>query len=409
MTLAAFEGFGIELELMIVDQSSLDVRPIADRLLAAVGGGFEREVERGACAWSNELQLHVIEMKTNGPSPTLAGVAEHFQDQVAAMEALLEPMGARLLPGGMHPWMDPARELKLWPHEDDVIYRTFDRIFDCTGQGWANLQSLHINLPFSDDVEFARLHAAIRVALPLFPALAAASPFMDGIRGSAMDQRLEVYASNARKVPSVSGQVVPEPVYSRAAYEEVLLGGIYRDLEPHDPEGVLAHEWVNARGAIARFDRMALEIRTLDAQEHPGADLAVATAVVALVRALYEGGLGTLEPETSVERLAALHREAVRAGSEAVLDDRAWLRQLGFERAASGRQLWADLVERLVPEGTERAHLECIVTEGTLAERLVAATGPAPSRRRLDTVYRHLADCLRAGRAFRSEAVCSSS
>jgi hypothetical protein len=32
---------------------------------------------------------------------------------------------------------------------------------------------------------------------------------------------------------------------------------------------VLRHEWVNARGAIARFDRSAIEIRVLDVAECP--------------------------------------------------------------------------------------------------------------------------------------------
>ena len=84
------------------------------------------------------------------------------------------------MPTGMHPWMDPAREFELWPHGDREIYAAFDRIFDCRGHGWANLQSMHLNLPFADDDEFGRLHAAIRALLPLLPALAASSPFADG-------------------------------------------------------------------------------------------------------------------------------------------------------------------------------------------------------------------------------------
>ena len=58
--------------------------------------------------------------------------------------------------------------------------QAFDRIFSCQGHGWANLQSMHINLPFADDAEFGRLHAAIRFLLPLLPGLTASSPVMDG-------------------------------------------------------------------------------------------------------------------------------------------------------------------------------------------------------------------------------------
>ena len=81
------------------------------------------------------------------------------------------------------PWMDPERELRLWPHEHSDIYRAFDRIFGCRGHGWANLQSTHLNLPFRGDDEFVLLHDAVRLVLPLVPALAAASPVIDGRQG----------------------------------------------------------------------------------------------------------------------------------------------------------------------------------------------------------------------------------
>jgi hypothetical protein len=90
------------------------------------------------------------------------------------------------------------------------VYEAFDRIFDCRGHGWANLQSAHLNLPFSDAEEFGRLHAAIRLLLPILPALAASSPVMDGRLTGRVDSRLDVYRHNARRVPQVSGRVVPE-------------------------------------------------------------------------------------------------------------------------------------------------------------------------------------------------------
>ena len=71
--------------------------------------------------------------------------------------------------------------MRLWPHENREVYDAFDRIFSCKGHGWANLQSMHINLPFADDAEFGRLHAAIRFLMPLMPGLTASSPVMDGV------------------------------------------------------------------------------------------------------------------------------------------------------------------------------------------------------------------------------------
>jgi len=129
-------------------------------------------------------------------------------------------------------------------------------------------------LPFADDDEFARLHAAVRLVLPLIPALAASSPFADGQRMPFLDYRLEAYRCNAERVPAITGAVIPDNVYGRADYQAGVLEPMYRDIAADDPERVLQHEWLNARGAIARFDRNAIEIRLCDTQECPRADLA---------------------------------------------------------------------------------------------------------------------------------------
>ena len=264
--LTLFAAHGIEVEYMLVDGERLDVAPAADALLEAVAGLHTDEFENGGVAWNNELALHVIELKCNGPRPSLAGLGAEFAANVKLANDALGREGLRLMPTAMHPWMDP-NGVQLWPHGTREIYAAFDRIFSCKGHGWANLQSMQINLPFAGDEEFARLHAAVRFLLPILPGLAASSPIVDGERNGILDNRLVVYRGNCARIPSITGEVVPEPVGSIGEYHERVLEPIYRDLAPHDPEGVLRHEWVNARGAIARFDRMAIEIRVLDVQE----------------------------------------------------------------------------------------------------------------------------------------------
>lgn len=400
-----FEAVGVEIEYMIVDAETLSVRPLADRVLEAAGGSGEVEVERGDMAWSNELALHVVEVKTNGPVASLDGLAGRFQAEVAAIDAILAEHGARLMPGAMHPWMDPEAELRLWPHEAGPVYRAFDRIFDCRGHGWANLQSVHVNLPFCGDEEFGRLHAAVRMALPILPALAASSPVADGAPTGWLDTRMEHYRHNARRVPSVSGRVVPERAFTRQEYEGEILQRVYADLEPHDPEGILRQEWVNARGAIARFDRSAIEIRVLDTQECPAADVAVVAAVVALVRALVEGRLGDPEEHRawSEEELGDLLVRVIRDADATIIDDPAYLRALGFPGSppASAGELWRFLLEATGaaddgdPEAT--AALTVQATEGCLACRLLHAVGESPSHDDLRRTYGRMCEGLAQG------------
>jgi len=323
------------------------------------------------------------------------------------MNARLEKHGAMLLSGGMHPFMDPYTETHLWRHGGQEIYAAFDRIFDCRGHGWANVQSMHINLPFDGDAEFGRLYAAVRALLTILPALAASSPIADGKPTGLMDTRLEHYRTNAARVPSVSGAVVPEALEhgTRAEYEREILARIYRDLAPHDPEGTLRHEWVNARGAIARFDRSAIEIRVLDVGECPAADVAIAQAVIAVVRALCDERLSsyTEQCKLATPPLANLLRDVIRDAERARVRDAALLHVLGFPGRASdaptASDVWQHLIETTLGDAPEhlitRARLDVILREGPLARRLLAA-GDARA------AYRTLAQSLAESRAFRA-------
>jgi carboxylate-amine ligase len=412
--LALWEGVGVEIEHMIVDAATLDVRPIADLLLAAAAGEpGASDVERDDIAWSNELALHVVEFKTNGPARGFGGLVDRFQANLDEATALLSGLGARLLPGGMHPWMEPARELRIWPHEYNEVYRTFDRIFGCRGHGWANLQSTHVNLPFRGDDEFFRLHEAIRLVLPLIPALAAASPILDGQFGPALDNRLIAYRENARWVPSVTGRVVPERVSSRSAYRREILQRIYDDLDPLDPDGTLRHEWVNARGAIARFERGSIEIRVIDAQDCVRADVAVAAAVTGAVRYLADGALRDPKAAAGIDlvTLAGVLEQSIYLGERAHIDSLEYREVLGLGggKAPSLKEAWRHLIEMGVLRdpgaGELAAALDVILEQGPLARRIRRAVqAGAPhgdvTRDRLKSVYGRLADCVATGEMF---------
>ncbi len=405
--LGLFQGFGVELEYMIVDSTTQAIRPIADQLLK-LNGRYESEVEHGQLAWSNELVLHVIEFKTNGPAQTLRGLADVFQEHVRQVGRLLAPLGARLMPTAMHPTMDPFRETVLWPHEFNEVYAGFNRIFDCSGHGWANLQSAHVNLPFKDDEEFARLHAAIRLVLPIVPALAASSPVADGEVKSWLDTRMETYRLNAVRVPSVTGLVIPEPVASQTEYQKRILDPLYADLAPFDPDGVLRHEWANARGAIARFDRNTIEIRVIDVQECPLADLAVTAAIVAVVRALAHAEAPSLaaQLELGTEALAEVLLHTIRHADQAVIEDRDYLAVLGVGAGGPRRagEVWRDLIEHHGSGADDlsewSAVLETMLQEGCLARRILRRLGDDTSAERIQAVYAELCDCLARGELF---------
>jgi hypothetical protein len=232
---------------------------------------------------------------------------------------------------------------------------------------------------------------------------------MEGRVTGCLDQRLEVYRTNATRVPGMTGAVIPEPVFSRAAYEREILAPLTSAVATLDPSGVLEGEWLNARGAIARFDRDAIEVRLIDTQECPAADVSVAWAVSCVIRALCEERWASAAEQRAFATapLAALLVEAVRLGPAARVVDPAFARALGWRGAAlpSLGELWQALIEGTVathPESDAELvrPLQTIVRSGTLSQRILSALGPSPSRARLEGVYRDLCACLEEGRLF---------
>lgn len=404
-----FECFGVELEYMIVDADTLDVLPICDRLFRTVAGSVESDIELDELIWSNELVQHVVELKTNGPASSLEGLHTIFQAHIEKINDLLRPSNARLLPTAMHPWMDPERETTLWRYDNNIIYETFNRIFDCRGHGWSNLQSAHLNLPFAGDDEFGRLHAAIRLVLPLIPAVAASSPIYQNHINGCLDNRMEFYRWNSVKIPSITGHVIPEPIFTIDEYRQSILHRIYRDISPYDPEKVLRHEWLNARGAIARFSRNTIEIRILDIQECPLADLSIAWMLVKLIQGFVNETWSSYTRQKLLDErsLEAILIDTIHQGEHAVIQDRNYLElfSLSSLRSCNAGELWRFIAEQLLGPALSENELYYrtfirILEHGSLSSRIVRALDKDRSKESIAETYRSLAACLHQGDLF---------
>ncbi|QDV21949.1 glutamate-cysteine ligase family protein [Aureliella helgolandensis] len=409
VSLGLFEAFGIEMEYMLVDRETLEVRPVADKVLAAMAGHTTCDVEIGPISWSNELALHVIELKTTKPKRRLRRLPSMFETAISEISPILDGMGLCLLPSAVHPWMNATTETRLWPHEYHEIYETYDRIFNCRTHGWSNVQSVHLNLPFKHAAEFAKLHAAVRLVLPLLPALAASSPVLDGKYTGLLDTRMNLYADHCRAVPSLTGNLIPEPIFDEAAYRREIFTPIANDIGKLDPQGQMEVEFLNARGAIARFDRGSIELRVMDVQEYPAADVSICAAVTSLVRALCDQRWLPLEKQQSISTadLRSILDQTTAHAENATIEDAGYLQHFGIRKSSiTAGQLWSTLLGELRREDATLdnlfAPIQIILESGTLATRITHALGPQFSRERLADVYRDLADCLHRWVPFQS-------
>ena len=399
-----FDVFGIELEYMIVDKETLNVKPIADKILIDDFGCIQNEIEfsdaAGKFNWSNELVAHVIEFKVGEPVATLNNVDKGFYRQIKRVNSLLDKYNATLMPTGMHPWMNPLIETRLWQHDSFEIYDCFNRIFSCKGHGWSNLQSTHINLPFSTDEEFYKLHNAMRFLLPIIPALSAGTPILEGGINNIADNRLMFYKDNCSKIPSITGKVVPDFTRSIEDYRNNVLKKIFEDLKEYDPDGVIRHDWVNARGIIPNFERGSLELRIIDIQECPKMDLALCELVIETLKYLLNGQASLCCSEEYVtDDLYKIFMECSKKGSRSIIANTKYLNIFGVQKEEiCSLELWLRIYKTLCKQKKlfYSEEIEFILNTGCLAERIRKKINKCSMKH----IYLDLVQCLKENIPF---------
>lgn len=412
-----FEVAGVELEYAVVDRALEPVSRVADafRVLA---GRPTSDVELDGVGFSNEIADHVFEVKTRVPTPSLADAEQQLVEGIGRFaEVLRSRFEARLLPTGMHPWMDP-RSARLWSRSGSAIYRTYARLFDVATHGWMNVHAAHLNLPLGREEEGVALHNAAALLVPYLPALAASSPIHDGRLQEAVDARMAWILEHQRAIPESQGEIVPEYVDSLADYRRRILAPMYEALDRLPDTGRLRHEFFNARGAVIRFSRKALEVRVVDMQECVRMDIAIAVFVRSALRHLTRHQMAGKLALPAHGLLVADLRSTIRDGSRA----RVVAPHLGdgFARDEAGAACVRDVLRELLAGARKAVRrdeasyldlVERVIETGSLAERIRAAVAPVAAedgsvdRQRLRQLYAELADCLErnepwAGRAL---------
>lgn len=408
-----FEVAGMELEYPTVD-AELNVVPVVEPAFRVLAGRATSDVDLGPVAFSNEIADHVFEIKTGSPVASLADAEAVLAEGVRRFSAVLRAeFGARLMPTGMHPWFDP-RQGRLWTRSGLRVYTTYARLFDVRTHGWMNVHAAHLNLPLGRESDAVAMYTAAALLIPYLPALAPSSPVHDGRLQEAADGRLGWILQHQASIPESCGELVPEYVEGFADYRRRILAPMYRALDGHPDTRAVRHEFFNARGAILRFARRAMEVRVLDTQECVKMDVAVAVFVRSALRHLtarVAAGEVRLPPH---EVLVEDFRACIRDGSRA----RVLAPHLDCARAADGSAAARDALRPLLAGAGEAVrrdeaeYLELageIVEAGSLAERIRSALEPAAGEpdaftREARRVYGELTECLEANRPWSGRA-----
>ena len=277
---------GPEHEFSLVNEE-LKVLPIVDKVIKDFYGRIVNFVELPDFTFGKELQLHVMEIKANAPFKSPRLFEETMQNAVATLlDFLGKKYHASLLGTGMHPLLR-LDETSVWSHRHRKIYQECSKIFNLKQHGWLNIQSFHLNLPYSKEANGVLQHNLLANLCAYLPAISASSPICEGAISPNVDNRLYFYKLNQREVPSIAGDIIPEFVSSFAQYREDVIGRYSQDLAKAGAgQTILFKEWVNSRGVIFRFDRSALEVRVMDEQECVKSDVALSCFIRAALRGL---------------------------------------------------------------------------------------------------------------------------
>ena len=399
-----FSVFGTTLDLMIVDTDTLAPKPLAAALMADFGAVNRHFLSRGMFNWKSRPQPHMIRLQSAEPLLNLNALDHGLADEVQVINEFLRKLNARLMPGGVHPWASPD---DLQYDQTTSGHRFFSRHFDCRGHGWRNACSAYLDMPFTDDDTFTRLHAAVRVVLPLIPALTASSPILQGKTTGWLSHRFELDTERFRQHPEVCGKLIPEPVFTERRYRETILAeleSVFRMPEGARGEPVSA-ERINRRGAVPFFSDRFLRIRIGDPQECPAADMAVFKLIIEAVRAQVNERFTTFEEQMGAPMgdLVGILRDAAVGGMKAEVISSGYLSFFGMDGPATIGDIWKNLFDLLSrdpvkPLAMYEHELSVILEQGALADRILTVLGDNPAHDEIRAMWVRLCDCLEQNR-----------
>ena len=347
---------GPEHEYSLVNRD-LKPLPISDKIIKDYCGKIINFIELPFFTFGKEMQLHVMEIKANQPFKSPFEFEETMQNAVSTLSQIVQKYGAMLLGTGMHPLLKLAGT-GIWPHYHRKIYQQYGKIFDLNQHGWLNIQSFHLNLPFQKDPDAIQTHNQLTNLCAYLPAISASSPIYEGKNGSDIDNRLQFYKVNQKEIPSISGDVIPEYVFSLGQYKRDVIERYSQDLANAGADKTLLHrEWVNSRGVIFRFDRCALEVRVIDEQECIKSDVALSCFVRAALRGLNASNVELLSHDVLVKDFNNIIRCGLNAevlnpcGKTARQVCQIYLR-IAMEHATEDEKKYLWLVKKRIEEGS---------------------------------------------------------
>lgn len=389
----------------LVDATSLSPVEERGRLAGLKASGD------GTLVWEAAAYPHQIRLRSTVPLRPGIALARRAQRTVRDAIRVLGNDVA-LLPGGGHPLLLRS-DLQALARDGAFAGSTVQGVSSPevpTLQGTCNVPGFQLRLPFANDQVFSKLHAALRLLLPILPALTAGSPYREGRWAGAMDSRCDELLRAWDAVPDVTGHWIPEAVFDQEGYDREVLAPMARALARlPEPAGPFDVEALNNRAAVPFFDEGLLEVRCCGTQEHPGMDVAITEFMLAVLRALMHGRWVStyLQRAWSPNDLLAIHLQCVQEGGQAILANRDYLLMFGLlkQEQMSAARLWQHLFVELYGDLSDfcQQTVGAMLEQGCLAHRMVQVAGKDPTKEQMAALVRSMCAHLKEGRMLKAQ------
>jgi carboxylate-amine ligase len=332
---------GVEEELMLLDEGTLELAPRAAELLAALDG--DRRFKR-------ELPAAQLELLTT-PSPTAGAAVAQVRRARSDLAAAARGLGLRVAGAGAHPFSAPLGALNGGGR------------YDATRADYgivAEMQlvcGLHVHVAVGSADATIAVHDALRAHLPELAALAAAAPYYAGRDTGLASVRPEIAALLPRQgVPPALGDV---DAFAAALAWGAAAGSVgdprcwWWELRPHPGYGTL-------------------EVRVCDTQPDAPAVAALAGVIHALVADLAaRHAAAELPPPAAGWRIAENRWSACRSGVHGQMAD----------LDSGRREPTAERIARLLDGLQEAARRVGAIAQLADARALLGAGGAATAQR----------------------------
>ena len=374
----------IELDYIIAEKDTMKAVPLAAELLEKASGVkqckiFKPSDEDRKISWALTEYNYIVRFSADICRVNISEAEKLLHSQILEANRILEEYNAVLFSSAVYPVpcsdnfsANDSENKNVLPAEIDMNYH-YMKFF----------------LPFKNEDQFFRLHTAVRLILPILPALTSASPVIDSKGELILDSGLEILKHKLDRKEWACRSIIPEPLKNRKEYE----GSVTECLKCcKDNKGNSRID--ECRAVTANFDEGTLSVRIFDMQESPHVNFAVVRFVTYVLEMLVNSPNGA-EKQASIsnENLSEIFDSITMEGLKGIAYNGEYLRLLGIEgqEKMSAWGIWM-LLAKQVKEfaGLKIPPVENILKTGSLSERITRIS----RNRSVRETCLELADCL---------------